>query len=376
MINKLTLEGFKCFEKAQSFDLKSINILTGYNGAGKSTVFQSLLLLAQSLKEEQADIRTNGCYVKLGLAYHLFNVDKKQEAFSILIEAEDNRFNLAFQYGKHSNKDRMCALTGFILNGKDQFSTPKSIGIAESGSGGNVSKRLDCLEWQFLDIFKQTHYISADRRGPQLFEKRSDIEDRNPLGQNGEHILEYLNQNPEFVERIAEELSEIMESSTGIYTGNGDSKKEVLSLSFAKNGHHITSINTGFGYSYILPLLLAVEIGKGGMVFIENPEAHLHPRAQSKLIQILAKRAVENGIQLFIETHSEHIINGIRLASILETEKNPVTVNDIAIYFFEQTHIIYKLEIDENAQLSPWPEGFFDQAQKDISDILKLGLLK
>lgn len=91
------------------------------------------------------------------------------------------------------------------------------------------------------------------------------------------------------------------------------------------------SYNVGFGYSYILSIIVSALIAKeGNILIIENPEAHLHPKAQLNLSYLLAK-LTGNGVQVFIETHSEHIVNGFRIAAL----KDGFSLNnkDLNIFF-------------------------------------------
>ncbi|MBK9636389.1 MAG: AAA family ATPase [Bacteroidetes bacterium] len=68
--------------------------------------------------------------------------------------------------------------------------------------------------------------------------------------------------------------------------------------------------NVGFGLSYALPIIVAaLSSSENSLILVENPEAHLHPRGQSQLAKLLAL-AAQSGVQIIIETHSEHIING------------------------------------------------------------------
>lgn len=152
---------------------------------------------------------------------------------------------------------------------------------------------------------------------------------------------------------------------------------EVLKLYFntLDENRPVKSINSGFGYSYIIPILLAALNMKDGCLFIENPEAHLHPYAQSQLMKELVGIANRNNIQLFIESHSEHVINAIRLCTLLE-DYDPLTNEDVSIYFFDKDMTITHLKMHSNAQMDNWPKGFFDQAESDSALILKLGLFR
>ena len=132
-------------------------------------------------------------------------------------------------------------------------------------------------------------------------------------------------------------------------------------------------MNVGFGYSYILQLvILPLIIPDGSKLFIENPEAHLHPGAQSRLLRYLIKMVIEKRLQLFIETHSEHIINGMR-KSVVDPSIS-FSSSDATIYFVKQSYNqpeIEKITTDDQGNLSDFPEDFFDQQRQDLFDIMQ-----
>ncbi len=74
--------------------------------------------------------------------------------------------------------------------------------------------------------------------------------------------------------------------------------------------------NVGFGISYALPVVTALLAAQPGeLIIIENPESHIHPRGQAGLGKLIAKTAM-NDVQLIVETHSDHIVNGIRISKL------------------------------------------------------------
>ena len=89
---------------------------------------------------------------------------------------------------------------------------------------------------------------------------------------------------------------------------------------------------------------------------------------------MLAKLA-SRGVQVFVETHSEHVINGIRLASL--KKEYELSNDDVRIFFFDNNFHKIDLTIEKNGRINNWPERFFDQYQKELAEILKLsaGLL-
>lgn len=155
----------------------------------------------------------------------------------------------------------------------------------------------------------------------------------------------------------------------------------MIKIQNRKDGNPENPMNMPYGISYVLPIIVSClvrlipkeklfedyrsRVEENEIVIIENPEAHLHPKAQSKLGYFLAH--MSNYMQIVVETHSEHIINGIRLATLEDTfdQKN------ICINFFESNEDtfepnIIKIQIDEMSDLSDWPKGFFDQQSLDI----------
>ncbi|MEO5369691.1 MAG: DUF3696 domain-containing protein [Magnetococcus sp. DMHC-1] len=150
----------------------------------------------------------------------------------------------------------------------------------------------------------------------------------------------------------------------------------VLGLRYLQGGNMtewVKPFNTGFGLSYCLPIVVAGLLGKpGSLLIIDSPEAHLHPAAQSAMGQFLARLAA-HGIQIIIETHSDHIINGIRLAAI--EPKHPFQQKDVLFHFLHRnTEGILKhqsIEITKSGQLSDHPEFFFDQTEKDLQRIVE-----
>ena len=121
--------------------------------------------------------------------------------------------------------------------------------------------------------------------------------------------------------------------------------------------------NVGFGLSYALPIVVAgLTIPAGRLLIVENPEAHLHPAGQSAMAEFLA-RVAASGVQVIVETHSDHVVNGLRRA--VATERL-LPASEIAIYAFGGDGTATRIEVTDVGTLSAWPEQFFDQLQKDL----------
>lgn len=130
--------------------------------------------------------------------------------------------------------------------------------------------------------------------------------------------------------------------------------------------------NMGFGLSYALPVVVAGLLAQaGGVLVVENPEAHLHPAAQSRMGAFLA-RIAGDGVQVFVETHSDHILNGIRKAVAVDRLIAP---DQVAVQFFDDrggdSHIV-QLRINDLGQFASWPKGFFDQTPNDLAALARV----
>jgi predicted ATPase len=135
--------------------------------------------------------------------------------------------------------------------------------------------------------------------------------------------------------------------------------------------------NVGFGVSYALPPIMALLAPKSDgsdvrehLVIIENPEAHIHPAGQTAMAE-LAARAVAGGSQVILETHSDHVLNGVRLA-VAEGILDP---DQVVIHYFERTGLDVRVTtpvLTDAGRLDVWPEGFFDQHERNLSRLISI----
>jgi predicted ATPase len=137
--------------------------------------------------------------------------------------------------------------------------------------------------------------------------------------------------------------------------------------------------NIGFGVSYALPIVVAgLLTPPNGLLIVENPEAHLHPAGQSMVGDFLARVAAD-GVQVLVETHSYHVLNGIRLAVAGGRLPN----DQVVIHHFRGTAIsrggdehddvlVKTIDISDSGALSSWPLGFFDQIGHDLGELASI----
>ena len=99
---------------------------------------------------------------------------------------------------------------------------------------------------------------------------------------------------------------------------------------------------------------------------MENPEIHLHPAGQALMGQFMADVA-RAGMQVLVETHSDHVLNGIRRS----VKAGRLAADRVVIHFFrprsEDRSQVVSPAMDGSGNIDSWPEGFFDQFDKDAS---------
>lgn len=373
MITEVSISAIKAFDD-QSFSLSNLNVLSGLNGTGKSTLIQCLLLCRQSFEDNNIDISKlvlNGPYVRIG---RFEDLHAQYSSFSPSIQVE-------FSDGK------------FFLIG-----TPEQ-------KGEDVLSILFKINFQFSDyaLFNTSFwYLNAERIIPKLLYdtvSKTGI-NNNRFDNRGELILQYLDTHKEdpvvkdlWHERIIgttqhlrlidptqpdiDDLFTHTEAWLGdISPGIKISTKiieeaESLSLRYSfdtgpvnVSTNSFRPSNVGFGITYVLPVIIALLSAKrGDLIIIENPEAHLHPRGQHEIGKLIAK-AASIGIQIVIETHSDHILNSIRIA----LKENILPCENLRVYFFTReegvdNHFsnVESINFDQEGRSDTWPTSFFDQ---------------
>ncbi|WP_412560844.1 AAA family ATPase [Winogradskyella sp. MIT101101] len=135
------------------------------------------------------------------------------------------------------------------------------------------------------------------------------------------------------------------------------------------NGVWSSLSDVGFGISQFLPIIVAdLQLGKRSTLFIAQPEIHLHPRIQAQFGDYLVNRITKENKRYIIETHSEYLINRIRLA----IAKKTISQQDVKTYFIDNNGIKakhYNLSFLKNGQIKNAPKSFFETYMLDVMNI-------
>ncbi|WP_338815731.1 DUF3696 domain-containing protein (plasmid) [Bernardetia sp. Wsw4-3y2] len=424
MLKEIRLKNFKCFREETIFPLSSINLLTGINGRGKSTLLQSMLLMKQSVEHNEYTNKLilNGNCVNLGtyediknynsdisqnieflfIFYNIFNIKRIEIPVVVSSHTKINR-SPKLELGDEEEMPHLIELIKVDNPSLNEMTEESAMELAKNTLGLTTQEELDELDEEDIKIklllektkniynktlaiaFSKIHYVAADRLGSQEYYKKINLNDFISVDKKGENLVTVLF---ELKESLVNDRLYLGEDAKNLITQTGewlsqvfdtDVKIELQEISFIfellfiLNTQSHRPNNVGFGYSYILPIIVSGLIAKEGeILIIENPEAHLHPKAQSELTKFLAKVA-SCGVQIFIESHSEHILNGLRVAMLQEDIE--INNEDLNILYFqnEEENPFVKLDLQSNGKIKNWVDGFFDQQEQDLAEIFKLG---
>ena len=339
MITEISFDNFKCLSKKGPFYLSKLNVFSGYNGRGKSSVMQFLLMLSQSIRKDQNQIRKlhlNGDYVNLGDFDEIMTDDTGNDV-SIEFKTNDPQIKEVQLSYQLSNEDiKIGLIDKCIINSIDYFDIAGGMNDVQNSSNKGRKDLFKTPPTALTNLFQNIYYVSANRQGPVKYEDRQEVPEFLNVGAYGDRTIntmvaykELIKENMNVPGQDGEhKLSDLVNlwveyimNGGGLEVENDNAEgrhNSVLTIDFKFKDFPRTfnSYNVGFGYSYILSIVVTALIAKpGSIVIVENPEAHLHPEAQLRLTELLSKLSA-NGVQVFIETHSEHILNGFRITTL------------------------------------------------------------
>ena len=364
MIAFLRLKSFKPFQE-QSLEFKPLTLLSGLNNSGKSSILQAFLLLRQSYQKgllPNKGLALNGDLVSIGTAQDALFEGAKEDCIGFEISWEDDVLGVwNFDYDRSAD----------VLN---LTSPPVADDIYKSSLFNN-----------------DFHYLQAERIGPRPFLEMSDfqVKELKQLGTKGEYAAHFLflkgretipNKALKHPEAKSADLIDQVEAWMGeISPGTRLNIEQHLDIDLMRiqysygDSNLYRPTNVGFGISYTLPILVAILASPAGtFILIENPEAHLHPKGQSQIGRLLAL-AANCGVQVVIETHSDHVLNGIRLAVYLDK----VDPEKVQLHYCqrrkERTDFVTEIispRINRHGRIDEWPEGFFDEWDNSLEALL------
>ena len=387
MIKRIKAEKFKCLNHLD-IPLQGLTILAGLNGSGKSSVIQAIQYMRQCVQNAErgkssVDLRKRGLH---------------------FINAED----VFYQFSSEADVEVLVGAEADGESGTEELNY-----VFECNSGNASLNKLELQEQRnlapsksMIDSFSNVKMLVSNRIGPTNMHAylESDVRARD-IGDAGENAVAYLyaygdeDVMPEFIQK--DEYSKNSKSllqQVGAWLRKVSRGVSVFVDSVGKTDTYIPlyfkygsgpsdrkfrPTSVGAGLSIVLPVLvLLLSAKKGDCLIIENPESDLHPRGQAELAKLIAKVA-QAGVQVIIETHSDHIVNGIRVA----VKKGIVSSQKVNIVFFrkvinaeglateEQYSDYDNIELDGNGSLSRYPSDFMEEWGKLMDLLLEDGAI-
>ncbi|TCO67894.1 DUF3696 domain-containing protein [Marinisporobacter balticus] len=342
MINSLMVKGFKSIDNIK-LKFNNLNLLVGVNSSGKSTIIQSLLLVSQNVSNSKPNL--NGNLVSMGEFRELRNLNTN--AKNVMINIEDNTGS--------------CELF---------FDDSESSSRSNDFSKSNIT------------FDKGLYYLSAARIGHMdTYEKNT--KEIYKFGLQGEYCLSYFDRN---INKVIDEtlLVDNVSKTLGYNVNywfdhiiggrlNTEDIKQTDKLKAQFSGVSrikVRTKNTGSGLSYLISIIImCLSLEENETLIIENPEIHLHPKAQSRLTEFFIFISKANR-QLIIETHSDHFFNGLRVAianSAISNEE--VSINFLSLDNRNCT-INSEIKISKRGRIIDLPQDLFDQFEIDLDRML------
>jgi predicted ATPase len=380
MLHNIHLKNFKASLDV-NLKIAPLTVLSGLNGSGKSSILQAISMLKQSYDDSGniGGLLIAGELIQLGQGSDVLSEGAENDIISIEI-IEKLESLQTHHWSFDSVKDAQ------ILN----LIAPPPI----------RPKFIDAPGFQFLQ---------ANRIVPETLYPQSSHQTRalGFLGVGGEFTVDYLSYNANkrvsenrmcdrlgininsdlmakasptkgLVDQVSAWLQQLSPGSRiSTEKVNGTDSVRLQYNYVGRSGTYESDkyyrpTNVGFGLTYSLPIIVAcLSAPEGSLLLLENPEAHLHPQGQAALGELLAKCSAD-GVQVIVETHSDHLLNGIRIAS----KNGSISKDDVALHFFnreiETGEVKVKTpELLDKGRLSYWPKGFFDEWENSLDNLME-----
>lgn len=375
MLTRIDLEHFKCFELLK-LPLGRLTLLSGSNASGKSSVLQALVLLHQTIREHEWSTRLqlNGREISLGTVADVVDKVTGRFGFGIGLLDDDRHVRWHFE-AEDKDKKAMSAIVAFMASDGKEYHYPHLLRFLFPEESRPNDEHL-------ANRLLRLSYLTAERVGPREVYPLEDPRSTQVVGPRGESAVSLLywgrdervidglivdDAPPTRLQQVGVRMNEFFPGCSLDVQPVPQANGVTLGLrTSAETGFH-RPIHVGFGLTQVLPIVVAAISGQpNDLLLIENPEVHLHPAGQAKIGSFLTSVAAA-GIQVILETHSDHVLNGVRRsvkAGVLNHEQ-------VLCHFFRdrasEGDQVVSPNIDKDGNVDVWPDGFFDQFDKDMN---------
>jgi predicted ATPase len=418
-INKISVQGFKSIIDKQEIEIRPLTLLAGANSSGKSSIMQPLLLLKQTIEApgDPGALLLDGPNVRFTQSEQLLSHISGKTAtneFCVKMESSsEKKLEVVFKREPGAGFD-VASMS--YANGNQSLTIAPGMGHDEiikilppflSKIYADIQKREKEMKWF---VYRERCFLAFGLRGlgpeaPEILFRPHGIspsEDFIPHLQNMIH-LPGLRGNPRRTypksaagPHFPGTFENYVASIISQWQATGDERLSQLSLSLEEMGltwkvkaepiddtqvelkvgrlvhsrrggaHDLVSIaDVGFGVSQSLPVVVALTVAKQGqLVYLEQPEIHLHPRAQRKLAHILKNASQRRGITVIAETHSSLLLKEIQTL----VAKGELSSDIVKLHWVQRLDdgrtIVTSADLDKNGAYGTWPEDF-DETELD-----------
>ncbi len=425
MITEVSVQNFKSWENTGQLEIAPLTGFFGGNSSGKSSIFQTLLMLKQTAERPSdwngtIDFGDEGSVVDLCSfeeVIHRHDVDLSLDLSlswrlpeKLIIESRGAPGRPLPGLTQSSNRVEIDALSfsttlvaagadsvavdgfGYMSDGyeffgivRDSDSQYKLIappnqrlqgafssfpfrcyGIRD-GSAKIPDTPFLSLERAFKDLFSRVHHLGPLREPPRRSYAYSG-EHPKGVGQYGEQAIAALLSGRLQLLAIDEQILNWLQrleliDSYRLQTDPDGEKDYEFRLQQYKDGPEVRLTDIGLGvYQILSTLALCYYVPEGSILILEQPEVHLHPKVQADLADVLIDAVKNRDIQIILETHSEYLLR--RLQQRIAEEKIPPT--DTALYLCQINDgksEIDRLNVDEGGGITNLPQDFFGTGQ-------------
>lgn len=348
MLKNLNIQKFKVLEN-ENLDIRPLTVFCGENSSGKSTAIMATLLFCDFNNENEKNKAEHYLrYVFEKISHIPIDLD---------ITVTDHHDNTRTVY---NHKEGVAFSANKLFNFNPYFLHAERVGPRP------LYEKLNS-PYNFLDMHgKLAPFFYHQKQNDNISELAIDDTVNNVLKSE---LTINDTENVTLRSQVAYWLNHIL--GTTVKTENIQDNI-IVSYQAPHDVEAYSPLNTGFGTSMVFPILIACLTAKiGDTVIIENPEVHLHPKAQSKLADFFAFIA-QKGVQIILETHCEHLIYKLCYnvnQGIIDYDKVVFQYKEInkpfdAIYTDKKGRFV-----DEKDELRDFPTGFFDATLKEYMSI-------
>ncbi len=432
MLRKIGLQNFKCW-KELDVDLAPITLFFGSNSSGKTAILQALLMLKQTARGFDAGQHINfgddRDYVKLGsyqdvvyghdndinfgvkLAWSTSGTiyfvarefetkerNLKSVAFEVAWGLDQNIYIDKLEYQVASvevpteciriwrGEDGKHRLTSSFADPNlepEVIRAPKKCYVLPwtAAHGDNENNRISILNLNsvFERFIDKLAYIGPLRRRPErIYTWTGGKPDT--IEPDGAKTIEALIASAREEDSLLLDVATILQRMNLVEAFNVkpvDQNNRLYEATVTIGGVESSLADVGFGVSQVLPVITMLLMAPmWSIVLLEQPELHLHPKAQSALADLLLYAAETRKLQLIVESHSEHIVRRLQ-RRVAEGEPNFAKPENIKMYYCESDpagSTAAEVEIDRFGQIPIWPEKFLGDISGDIHNMARAAI--